>query len=303
MKNNACLAIVLFLFFGSCQHSSDPKPDPVTYKAEIKAWQKKRLTDLKAPEGWLNLAGLFWLQEGMNTFGSDTANKIVFPAKAPAFIGVIELKGDSTYLRSVKVPVMIDSIPAVNVKIRNDASEKPDIMTLNSFAWYIIKRDNRYGIRLRDYDSPMINRLTTIPCFETNEQMRVMARFRPYEKPEKQLVPTIIGTYEENLIPGELIFRIRGKKLILYPFEAGDGFFLVFGDQTNGQETYPAGRFLYTSTPDAANNVIIDFNKSYNPPCAFTPFATCPLPLRRNILPVRIEAGEKAVHLYSVNHN
>jgi uncharacterized protein (DUF1684 family) len=111
------------------------------------------------------------------------------------------------------------------------------------------------------------------------------------------LVPTIIGVDEETLIPGELEFRIRGKKLILYPSQAEDGFFIVFGDQTNGNETYAAGRFLYTAAPDANNRVIIDFNKSYNPPCAFTPYATCPLPLRRNILPIRIEAGEKAVHL------
>jgi uncharacterized protein (DUF1684 family) len=194
---------------------------------------------------------------------------------------------------------MINGKLAVNVPVRSDASMKPDIMTINSFAWHIVKRGSLYGIRLRDFDNPMIDSLTSIPCFETDEQLRVIATFKPYVEPEIQMVPTVIGTQEENRIPGELVFRIRGKKLVLFPFEAENSFFLVFGDLTNGQETYPAGRFLYTSLPDADNHVVIDFNRSYNPPCAFTPYATCPLPIRKNILPIRIEAGEKAVHLYN----
>jgi hypothetical protein len=201
------------------------------------------------------------------------------------------------------VPVRIDSLPAKNIKLKDDSSEKPDVMTLNSLAWFIIKRGDRYGIRLRDYTNPMIDSLSVIPCFEIKDQWRITADFKPYGVPEKYMVQTIIGTEEENLVPGELTFRIRGKKFMLYPFKSKDGFFIVFGDKTNGNETYPAGRFLYTAGPDDQNRVIIDFNKAYNPPCAFTPYATCPLPLRKNILPVAVEAGEKAVHLFSNNHN
>jgi uncharacterized protein len=302
MKRKGFAAIIMILVCGGCRQNSVPIPDPETYRAEIEAWHVKRLVDLKAPEGWLNVAGLFWLHEGLNTFGSDTSNAIVFPQKAPAFIGTIELKGDSAYLRSTFVPVLVDKMTAVNTKLSNDASTKPDMMMLNSLAWFIIKRGDRYGIRLRDYDNPMIDTLTSIPSFGINERLRITAKFKPYEKPEKQMVPTIIGIDEESIIPGELNFRIKGKKVTLYPFESENGLFIVFGDQTNGDETYPAGRFLYTSSPDAENRVIIDFNKSYNPPCAFTPFATCPLPLSKNILPLRIEAGEKAVHLPFVGH-
>jgi uncharacterized protein (DUF1684 family) len=297
MKINSYFIMLLFLICGSCHRNSVPPPDKEAYSVEIETWRANRLERLKSREGWLNLAGLYWMKEGMNTFGSDTSNTIVFPSKAPAFIGTIERSGDSVFLRSVSEPVLIDGLPAVDKKLKDDASGKPDVMMLNSMAWHIIKREKQYGIRLRDYTSPMIDSLTSIPYFEINEDLRIIAEFRPYGQPEKQLVPTIIGVDEETLIPGELEFRIRGNKLILYPSQAEDGFFIVFGDQTNGNETYAAGRFLYTAAPDANNRVIIDFNKSYNPPCAFTPYATCPLPLRRNILPVRIEAGEKAVHL------
>jgi len=135
-------------------------------------------------------------------------------------------------------------------------------MTLNSLAWFIIKRGNRYGIRLRDYENPMIDSLSVIPCFETNENWRIIASFNPYPTPAKVMVQTIIGTEEEDIIPGELTFRLNGKKYTLYPFDAGDEFFIVFGDQTNGYDSYPGGRFLYTAGPDAHNQVVIDFNKA-----------------------------------------
>jgi uncharacterized protein len=275
---------------------------PETYREEIEAWKEKRISNLKARDGWLNLAGLYWLQEGMNTFGSDSSNNLVFPLQAPAFIGVFERKGDSIYLLSTTVPVLINGIPSAHLKIRSDASGSPDMMTVDSLAWFVIKRNDKYGVRLRDFNNPMIDSLTGIPCFETNDRWRITAAFKPYSKPEKHLVKTIIGTVEENLVPGELHFRVSGKKLTLYPFVAEHGFFLVFGDETNGSETYPAGRFLYTNAPDTNNQVIIDFNKAYNPPCAFTPYATCPLPLRKNILPIAIEAGEKTVHLFNQLH-
>jgi uncharacterized protein (DUF1684 family) len=302
MNSVKYLLIIAGLLAG-CDRNPLPLPDPETYRSEIEAWHAKRLSNLKAPEGWLNLAGLYWLNEGLNSFGSDTSNTLVFPEKAPAFIGVLELKGDSVYLRETAVPVMVDSMPAANVRLKDDSFRDHDVMRLNSFAWFIIKRGDRYGIRLRDYDSPMIDSLTAIPCFETTDRWRIIAEFKPYAKPEKYMVQTVIGTEEENLVPGELTFRVHGKKLTLYPFDSADGLFIVFGDKTNGNETYPAGRFLYTAAPDDQNRVIIDFNKAYNPPCAFTPYATCPLPLPGNILPVAIEAGEKAVHLFSQNHN
>jgi len=169
------------------------------------------------------------------------------------------------------------------------------MLTLYPFAWNIIRRGSYFGIRLRDYENPAVNGLDTIPHFETDSHYRIVARFRPYIIPEKIKVQTIIGTEEESIIPGELHFRVSGKKLVLYPFSEGESLFLVFGDLSNGEETYPAGRFLYTEAPDNHNRVILDFNKAYNPPCAFSPYATCPLPIRKNVLPVIVPAGEKTV--------
>ena len=302
MRQRFLFASVILTLITACNSNTSRFPGQEAYRAEIDNWHKSRLENLKAPDGWLSLAGLYWLHEGPNSFGSDTANDIIFPQKAPGFIGIIDQTGDSTFLRSVFQPMTINGIPARQQRLHDDASQHPDLMTLNSLAWLIIKRGNRFGIRLRDYDSPMRDSLTAIPYFETKERWRVIATFEPYEKPETLKVQTVIGTEEENTVPGRLTFRIRGRKHVLYPFDAGNDFFIVFGDQTNGNETYPAGRFLYTSLPDAQNNVIIDFNRAYNPPCAFTPFATCPLPIRKNILPVRIEAGEMAVHLPMASH-
>jgi uncharacterized protein len=289
---------LLIVFAAGCSHQ---KVNPEIYRAEIEKWHAERLINLKARNGWLNLAGLFWLQPGMNTFGSDSSNTLVFPSKAPLFIGTIELLGDSVYLRSAKHPVLIEGVPVSNMRLADDASGKPTQMKLYPYVWNIIKRGSRYGIRLRDLKSPLADSLRTIPHFETDEEYRIEAKYIPYDKPEKYMVQTVIGTEEENLVPGELHFRLAGKERVLYPFLEDKRLFLVFGDQSNGDETYPAGRFLYMEAPDEDNRVIVDFNKAYNPPCAFTPFATCPLPVRKNIIPVSIMAGEKVIHL-SVSH-
>jgi hypothetical protein len=295
--------VVLVLILYACDHNAGKLPDAEAYKAEIDSWHTARLSRLKAPEGWLNLAGLYWLQEGLNTFGSDTANAIVFPKHAPSFIGVIERRGDSIWLRSVFIRFLVDSLPAGNMKLKDDSYPDPDVMTWDSLAWHVIKRGERFAIRLRDFNHPRINTLTSIPCFETDLKWRIEADYQPYEKPEKYKVQTVIGTEEESLVPGELTFKIRGRKCTLYPFASGDQLFIVFGDATNGNETYPSGRFLYSDIPDARNKVIIDFNRAYNPPCVFTTFATCPLPLSKNILPVKIKAGEKSVHLFKAVNN
>ena len=291
------IAILIFPLLDACHRNSTLSADPETYYAEIDTWHNERLARLKAMNGWLNLAGLYWLQEGKNTFGSASSNTIIFPAKAPAFIGILELKGDSVYLRTTEVPVLLNDKPAVSARLADDASGKPDIMTVDHLAWNIIKRGTKYGIRLRDYNSMLANRLDHVPCYETNQKWRITADFKPFAEPEKQKVQTVIGMEVENIIPGELVFRINGKKMKLLPIASEDGWSLVFGDMTNGFDTYPAGRFMDIGKPDENNKVLIDFNKSYNPPCSFTPFATCQLPHPDNILRVKIEAGEKSVHI------
>ena len=295
MKKTSLIISCLLIILSSCNQK--PSLDHDAYKKEMDQWHAERLSRLKDKNGWLALAGLFWLKEGLNTFGSDTLNSIVFPEYAPPFIGTLELKDSAVYLQETVQPVLIDSVPASHVKLADDMSGKPTRMILGRYGWNIIKRGDRFGVRLRDFESPLIDSLKNVPAFETDENYRVIADYKPFNVPEKQVVHTVIGTDAENIIPGVLSFRLNGKKYKLYPAAYAGEWSIVFGDQTNGEETYDAGRFLDIAAPDEQNKVIIDFNKAYNPPCSFTPYATCQLPHRNNILPLRIEAGEKAVHL------
>ncbi len=170
-------------------------------------------------------------------------------------------------------------------------------MKAGSFGWFIIKRGDQYGIRLRDYNHPRIRSLNQIPCYPVSLSWRIEAKFHPFRADSIFNVPTMIGGTEEYRCPGKLVFTVGKVKTALYPFQTDDGFFIIFGDLTSGKETYASGRFLSTGKPDKHNRLIVDFNKAYNPPCAFSPYATCPLPPPQNRLKVEITAGEKAVHL------
>ncbi len=288
--------IITFFILISCNNYT--KPGKEEYLEDLQKWKEQRLQRLKSENGWLNLAGLYWLKEGENTFGSDSSNSIVFPPEAPPIGGKIIKSGDSVYFRSSP-----DSEIKINGKLQNfallnpDPSGNPDLMEYKSLVWYIIKRDNMYGIRLRDYDHPRIKKLDHIPAFDPDLKWRKTAEFIPFDEPDTVLVPTVIGVDENYISPGKLVFRHKGKEYELLPFKAGEGFFIIIGDKTSAVETYPAGRFVYTKLPDKNNEVILDFNKAYNPPCAFSPYATCPLPPPENRLDLRIDAGEKEVHL------
>ena len=266
------------------------------YLDSYKDWQSKRASSLKAPEGWLNLAGLFWLEEGENSFGSDSSNSIIFPPAAPAKVGVIILKEDNIRLViNEGVSVTHKGEIKKEIELLPDLSGNQTVIELDSLAWFIIKRGNRYGIRLRDYNHPNIEKLDSIPHFPVDLSWRVTATFEPFIQPRMINVPNIIGTIEESPVPGLLKFQIGEQELTLYPMGDPDHLFLVFGDETSALETYGGGRFLGVEPAGEEGKYIIDFNRAYNPPCAFTVFATCPLPPKENILPIRITAGEKTV--------
>lgn len=294
----AGLTILALLIFSGCNRENEIISNWETYMEEHEAWQENRLQRLKSERGWLNLAGLFWLEAGVNTFGSDSSNDIIFPENFPAFGGSIVLD-DTTAELIVRpeVEIMVDSVPVTEMMLQHDQQEKTTTMELGSYRWYIIKRGERYGIRLRDLEHPRIDALDHIPSYPFKKQFVLEAELVEFDSARTVEVPTVIDGFSEFYkAPGELVFNINGKKQTLLPFRAGKGYFLIVGDATNGLETYGGGRFLYTEMIDG-NNVIIDFNKATNPPCAFSPFATCPLPPLENILDVEITAGEKAVHL------
>jgi uncharacterized protein (DUF1684 family) len=270
--------------------------DPASYTASIEQWQEDRLKSLKSREGWLNLAGIYWLKQGRQSFGSDSANDHVFPARAPAFMGTLTLTGDSVRLEVADgVELFYKGKAETELDLSYERSDKPAYITHGDFAWYIMKRHHSLAVRLRDYKNPAIDALDHIPSYPISTDYLVEAQLKPYDNPRKVTVPTPFQDYTQDYnCPGELHFTLKGKNLILLPFESGDNYFIIISDETSAMETYGGGRFMY-ATPDSTGKVILDFNKAYNPPCALTPFAACPMPPRENHLPVRVEAGEKVI--------
>jgi uncharacterized protein (DUF1684 family) len=249
------------------------------YDAEILAWRAQRESNLKSDTGWLTVAGLFWLKEGSNPFGSAATNDIVLPA-GPAHAGVFELHGDH-------ITGTLSEQPARALK--PDSEEPADVLRIQDLTMFVIKRGERYGIRLRDKNSSYRRDFSGLHWYPVKPAARVQARW--VANSEKIVIPNILGQKEEDTSPGYAVFSWGGHEHRLYPTEEDGKLFFVFRDLTAGKETYPAGRFLYADMP-RDGRVLLDFNKAYNPPCAFTAYATCPLPPPSNRLNVRIEAGE-----------
>jgi uncharacterized protein len=287
------LVISLSLLFG-CSNNASDKGSP-EYINHIKSWHQKRIENLKEENGWLNLVGLFWLKNGTNTFGTNPHNDIIFPqGKAPGKIGVFILK-DSTVTIKVNpgVEVTYNDRPVHEMNLRTDLSGDPTELTLGFLKWFIIKRGDKYGVRLRDLNAELLNNFAGIDTYPIDESWKLIAKYEPYNPPKSISIPTILGTIDKDTSPGALVFEKNGKQYKLDVVVEGNQFFIIFADETSGIETYGAGRFLYTDLPDSSGNVILDFNKVYNPPCAFTPYATCPLPPKQNYLKLRVTAGEK----------
>lgn len=290
--------VLLLVLAGACNSPNPVITDEAAYLESMEEWQHQRLERLKSKNGWLSLAGLFWLEQGENSFGSDPSNKIVFPGKADAFGGTLHLQ-DSIVTLSVAKGVQISTNDSLvtNMVLKNDHEDQTTRLQQGDLAWYIIKRGERFGIRLRDHKHPRIDELDHIPSYPIQSSYVVEATLEPFDTPLTMTVATPLEGYTESYeVPGILKFKLRGKNLQLHPFTSGRGYFLVIADETTAIDTYGAGRFMY-AMPDSTGRIILDFNKAYNPPCAFSPFATCPMPPRENILNVAIEAGEKSVHL------
>jgi uncharacterized protein (DUF1684 family) len=296
MNSSKIIALVittLFIFLSCTEKEPKPKGTP-EYIAEIEQWHQKRIERIKDENGWLTLVGLHWLKEGENSFGSDKNNDIVFPESAPQNIGKIILKDSVITLNVYEgVNVTAEGNVVKEIKLEEDLTGNPTVLDVGSFRWYIIKRGDRYGIRLRDTKSPLLKEFKGINVFPINENWRIEATFVPYDPPKQILIPNILGTTEEDKSPGALSFTVDGKSYQLDAIRSRNGFFIIFADETSGKDTYGAGRFLYTDKPDSNNKVILDFNIAYNPPCVFTKYATCSLPPKQNYLHLKITAGEK----------
>jgi uncharacterized protein (DUF1684 family) len=270
------------------------QPDPA-YRQEIQKWREEYEANLKQDNGWLALAGLFWLKEGENRFGSGSVNTIVLPARsAPEVAGMFLFhEGKIMLSPGPGVPLALNGQPIHSqTLVRPDSSGNPDRITLDRLSMIVIQRGARYGIRLWDNGNPARHEFRGAHWFPVKESYRVTATFHAYPQPKMIPILNILGDTEPNPSPGFATFEINGKPCRLEPVLEDNQLFFMFKDATGRNETYPAGRFLYTDLPKNGK-VVLDFNKAHNPPCAFTPYATCPLPPRQNKLPAAIEAGER----------
>ncbi|HTO86515.1 MAG TPA: DUF1684 domain-containing protein [Thermoanaerobaculia bacterium] len=280
---------------------SPPGPTPGApadvYRSEIEQWRARRLDRLRSEGGWLTLVGLFWLEQGRNAVGADPGNRVALPSgKARPFLGSLDRAGDTvTFHAAPGSGVLSEGKPATAVSMRSDADGDPTVLTAGSLSFYVIRRGDRLGVRVKDSESAARRNFHGIEAFPIDPAWRVEARYEPYDPPKSISVPNVLGTVDSESCPGALVFELRGKTYRLDPvLEQGEtDLFIIFGDQTNGRETYGAGRFLYASPP-VNGHTVLDFNKAYNPPCVFTPYATCPLPPAQNKLPVSVEAGERS---------
>jgi uncharacterized protein (DUF1684 family) len=270
-------------------HAAAPPPD---YRDQMVAWQHHREEGLRSPTGWLTLAGLFWLKDGDSTIGSGTTSDFLLPNDAPNQVGIFHVSG-----KEVKFTSLMGSAVTLNgkplhgaVTLKHDEDEdKSDKIDAGSIEFYVIDRDQRMAVRVKDRNSQILKNFKGTEFFPINPDFRFEAKF--IEKREKVPVPNVLGKTNMEESPGLVEFTYQGKTFQMRALYEGKTLFFVFRDLTSKKETYQGGRMVNTPLPENGK-VILDFNRAYNPPCTFTPYATCELPLKENILPVRIEAGE-----------
>ena len=265
------------------------------YRQEIERWHASRIARLTAPDGWLSLVGLEWLQPGTNRIGSSADNDMVL-ARMPAHLGTITWADDGTL--SIQLDngqgATIDGKVETSAVMLDDSHAHPTTVAFGSVNFIAIDRGGRKGLRVRDSEAETRARFAGIARFPVDPAWRIVADWQPLDPPFPLATGTVIGTIENYPAPGKAVFERDGLRYELYPVIEVPGdtqLFLIFADATSGRETYGAARFLYAGMP-RDRKIVLDFNKAYNPPCAFTPYATCPLAPPENRLALRVEAGE-----------
>lgn len=288
-------AVVLSASMTACTGEPAP-PAPGEHREAIKAWRAERVAKLTAPDGWLTIIGLYWLEPGRQTVGAAGDNDFVLEASGmPERLGTFVLTGDE--LRFDAAPgasVTVDGEPVDSVGVVPDTEGEPTRLTAGSIRLYAIERAGRLAIRARDLEHPRRREFPGLEYFPIDTDWRMRAEFRPYEPPHEETIVNILGMETTMRSPGALVFEHKGKtrRLDTYADPDDEELFVMFADRTNMHTTYGGGRYIYVPRPENGETVI-DFNKAYNPPCVFTELATCPLPPSQNRLRFRVTAGEK----------
>ena len=285
--------LIVVIFVASCSSEVDGL-DRETIESGVIEWRAGRLERLLAPNGFLTLVGLFWLDGESSTFGGSTVNDLVFPGASDPVMGEFQVTGEGVrMLVAPGVEISADGEPAHSIIIADDTTADPVTITYDSLAWTVIQRDGRFAVRLRDYENPVLESFPPLQYFPIDADWRVEAVLRPYSEPRTVEANTVIEGLGWNPVsPGVLSFEKDGQPYEIEAYLSGDRLFLVFGDETNGRGTYPAGRFLYADMPGVNGKTVLDFNRAYSPPCAFNDFSTCPVASPRNRLSTAVNAGE-----------
>jgi len=267
------------------------------YVQAVDAWHAGRTARLAAEDGWLSLIGRDWLNPGENTLGSAPGSTVLLPEwAAPAKAGLFILERGSVRFRPFPGSgLLLNGKPVAEAVLKTDGEGKPDVLQAGRVRFYVIRRGDRFGIRIKDPEAPARKAFHGVPRYPVDPAWRVVADFVPYATPQTRLIPTVLGTTEPMTAPGLLRFKVAGREVTLEPMVEDPEhpeLFVIFKDATSAHGTYAAGRFLYADMPKDGK-VILDFNRAVNPPCAFTLFATCPLPPRQNQLGIAVPAGEQ----------
>ena len=289
------LGLCLAAFASAVLAADQPAAADASYLQSFDKWKAELVDDLK--QNWLPLAGLFWLKPGENKFGSDAKNDIVFP-KGPAHTGSFTLQSKDVSVRfEPGVQVTVSSKPFTASKLEPDVSGHATVLEMGSLRFHVIVRGERIGIRLKDTESDAARGFRGLDFFPVSMNYRVTAKFEPSQGKKTVDVPNVLGDVAPTPVAGTVVFTINGQELRLSDLggDPANGLFFVFSDPTSKTETYPGGRFLETE-PVVNGTVVLDFNRAHNPPCAVTPYATCPLAPKENRLAVAIPAGEKYNH-------
>ncbi|HEX7313111.1 MAG TPA: DUF1684 domain-containing protein [Pyrinomonadaceae bacterium] len=298
------------LLCAACAKMEEPKPQPTptpsavaaatpsaSYEQELEQWKTKRLASLKSEDGWLSLIGLFWFKEGENRFGSDPTGEIVLPdGKVPRHAGTLRLAAGKVTLEArPEAKITSKGQPVTTLELKSDEDGEPTMLELGSLSFHVVKRGERLGLRVKDRENPARDAFKGTEYYPAERKWVVNASFEPYDPPKQVPILNVLDMTTEEISPGMLAFEVDGQpyKLQALREKGDDKFFIIFADQTSGKETYGAGRYLYADPPGADGRVTLDFNRAYSPPCAFTRYATCPLPPAQNRLALRVEAGER----------
>ena len=269
--------------------------DPATHKVEIEKWRVERVDRLKRPDGWLSLVGLHWLSEGSQTVGSGKDNDVVL-AVGPERLGKITLADKKVSIQLADgVEAKLGDTDARQAELAPDSSGAPTLVTFGNANFLVIERWGKYALRVKDADAKTRTGFLGIDYYDIDPAWRYEARFEPHPAGKTIEIANVVGTIEPMPNPGAVVFERDGKTHRVEAVDEGDGMlFLIFADRTSGKETYGAGRFLYAEPPaEGSSTVVLDFNAAYNPPCVFTPYATCPLAPPENRLDLAVTAGEK----------